>query len=139
MRFLSNSFWEHRQRRRFAGSLAFLLLGFCIFGGPAHSQEEPLPGPDSHETGEGPHGHLFGDWGGERSRLQERGVKFDLQYVSDSLANIGGEKKSDLPAGTDFEEPWTSTLANLPVCKNCIFMRRRSGKAAAISEPTSGF
>lgn len=93
MRFLSNSFWEHRQRRRFAGSLAFLLLGFCIFGGPAHSQEEPLPGPDSHETGEGPHGHLFGDWGGERSRLQERGVKFDLQYVSDSLANIGGEKK----------------------------------------------
>lgn len=58
---------------------------------PAYSQapqEEPAPGPDSHETGEGPHGHLLGDWGGERSRLLERGVKFDLHYVSDSLANL---------------------------------------------------
>lgn len=51
-------------------------------------QEEPPAGPDSHETGQGPHGHLFGDWGGERGRLLERGVKFDLQYVSDSLANV---------------------------------------------------
>jgi carbohydrate-selective porin OprB len=31
---------------------------------------------------------LFGDWGGERTRLLERGVKFDFQYVSDSLANV---------------------------------------------------
>ena len=54
---------------------------------------EPLPGPDSHETGQGPHGHLFGDWGGERTRLQERGVKFDFQYVSDSLWNIKSEQQ----------------------------------------------
>jgi len=62
---------------------------------PAYSQEpqeEPLPGPDSHETGEGPHGHLLADWGGERSRLLERGVKFDLHYVSDSLANLKSEQ-----------------------------------------------
>jgi len=55
-------------------------------------QEEPPPGPDNHETSQGPHGHLFGDWGGQRSRLLERGVKFDLQYVSDSLWNLKSEQ-----------------------------------------------
>src|SRR6516225_1789750 len=52
------------------------------------AQGETLSGPDSHETGQGPHGHLFGDWGGERSRLLERGVRFDFQCVSDSLWNL---------------------------------------------------
>jgi len=33
------------------------------------------------------------DWGGERTRLQERGVKFDFQYVSDSLWNLKSEQK----------------------------------------------
>jgi carbohydrate-selective porin OprB len=50
--------------------------------------EETLGGPDSHETGQGPHGHLLGDWGGERTRMEERGIRFDFHYVSDSLANI---------------------------------------------------
>jgi porin len=79
--------------------LRFLFLLWCglyAFALPAHSQsaqEEPLPGPDSHETGQGPHGHLFGDWGGERTRLQERGVNFDFQYVSDSLWNLKSEQQ----------------------------------------------
>ena len=58
---------------------------------PAHAQtqmDETLGGPDSHETGQGPHGHLFGEWGGERPRLLGRGVRFDFQYVSDSLWNV---------------------------------------------------
>ena len=58
---------------------------------PAYAQtqtEETLGGPDSHETGQGPHGHLFGGWDGERSHLSERGVRFDFQYVSDSLWNL---------------------------------------------------
>jgi carbohydrate-selective porin OprB len=29
--------------------------------------------------------HLLGDWGGMRTRLAERGVRFDFQYVSDTL------------------------------------------------------
>jgi len=57
------------------------------------TQEETLSGPDSHETGQGPHGHLFGGWGGERARLLERGVRFDFQYVSDSLWNIKSEQR----------------------------------------------
>jgi porin len=79
--------------------LRFLFLlwtGLYVFALPAHSQSaqhEPVPGPDSHETGQGPHGHLFGDWGGERTRLEKRGVSFDFQYVSDSLWNLKSERK----------------------------------------------
>jgi porin len=79
--------------------LFLLWTGLYAFAFPAHSQtwqQEPLPGPDSHETGQGPHGHLFGDWGGERTRLEKRGVNFDFQYVSDSLWNLKSEQKERL-------------------------------------------
>lgn len=59
-------------------------------------QEETLGGPDSHETGQGPHGHLLGEWGGLRTHLLERGVRFDFQYVSDSLWNIKSDRKERL-------------------------------------------
>src|ERR1700688_4575259 len=81
---------------RSLGILVLLSAGFLILPGPLHSQaglEETLSGPDSHETGQGPHGHLLGDWGGERSRLLERGVRFDFQYISDSLWNIKSEQQ----------------------------------------------
>jgi porin len=77
--------------------IAFVVFsGFCALVVPLSSQgqqEETLGGPDSHETGQGPHGHLFGEWGGERTRLLERGVRFDFQYVSDSLWNIESPQK----------------------------------------------
>jgi carbohydrate-selective porin OprB len=74
----------------------------------AHSQnaqEEPIPGPDSHETGLGPHGHLLGDWGGERTRLEERGVSFDFQYISDSLWNLKSLQKERFASWNRFR--WT--------------------------------
>jgi porin len=83
----------HGRKLRF---LFLLWWGLCGFAFPAHSQteqQEPVPGPDSHETGQGPHGHLFGEWGGERTRLQERGITFDFQYVSDSLWNLKSVQK----------------------------------------------
>jgi porin len=78
-------------------SFGFLLwCGLCFFAFPVQAQtqqDETLSGPDSHETGQGPHEHLFGDWGGERTRLLERGVRFDFQYISDSLWDIKSEQK----------------------------------------------
>jgi carbohydrate-selective porin OprB len=76
-----------------------------IFASSAFSQsslQESLSGPDSHETGPGPHGHLFGDWGGERSRLSEQGVNFDFQYISDSLWNLKSEQKERLASWNRF-------------------------------------
>src|ERR1700688_5030282 len=81
---------------RSLGILVLFSAGFLILPGPLHSQAglgETLSGPDSHETGQGPHGHLFGEWGGRRSHLLERGVRFDFQYIADSLWNIKSEQK----------------------------------------------
>ncbi len=94
--------FDHMRRKRFCmygrqpRFLFLLWCALCVSAFPAHSQtaqKEPLPGPDSHETGQGPHGHLLGDWGGERTRLLERGMEFDFQYVSDSIWNIKSEQK----------------------------------------------
>jgi carbohydrate-selective porin OprB len=87
---------QHKAQEQAPFLLVLLLFGACIFAAPAYSQiaqEETLGGPDSHETGQGPHGHLFREWAGERSRLLERGVRFDFQYVSDSLWNIKSDQK----------------------------------------------
>jgi carbohydrate-selective porin OprB len=83
-------------RIRFLLSTGILIL---ILGATLHSQglpEETLSGPDSHEKVQGPHGHLLGDWDGERTRLLERGVRFDFQYVTDTLWNIKSEQKERL-------------------------------------------
>jgi porin len=98
----SPSRFDHMRRKRFymyGRQLRFpflLCCALCVFAFPANSQilqEETLSGPDSHETGQDPHGHLFGNWGGERTHLLERGVRFDFQYVSDSLWNLKSEQK----------------------------------------------
>jgi porin len=85
-----------------------LLFMFCGLAVPVYSQDQPeetLGGPDSHETGQGPHGHLFGEWGGERARLLEQGVRFDFQYVSDSLWNIKSEQNERFASWNRFR--WT--------------------------------
>src|SRR5574343_814520 len=50
------------------------------------------------QTGEDPDGFfmrpsLSGDWGGLRSRLEERGVVFTLTQTSDVLGNVNGGVK----------------------------------------------
>jgi porin len=84
--------------------LALFCSGFLIYVGTLYAQltqqvtqqatqEETLSGPDSHETLPGPHSHLLGEWGGERPRLLQRGIRFDFQYISDTLWNIKSEQK----------------------------------------------
>jgi len=77
-------------RRGIAGRLVFLVwAALCVFGARAYSQTglgETLSGPDSHERRQGAaDDYLLGDWGGVRTRLLERGVRFDFQYISDTL------------------------------------------------------
>ncbi len=92
--------------RKLTGKLVCVMwAALCLFVARAYSQEaqqQTLGGPDSHETGEGPHGHLFGEWDGGRTRLLERGVKFDFQYISDSLWNIKSEQKERLASWNRF-------------------------------------
>jgi porin len=95
--------------RRFSPRRVCLLSAvLCIFasrGSCQNAQGETLSGPDSHETGQGPHGHLFGNWDGARSRLLERGVRFDFQYISDSLWNLESEQAQRFASWNRFR--WT--------------------------------
>jgi porin len=92
-------------KREFPKLVLLVCIMLCILAAYAYSQTglgETLSGPDSHETGQGPQGHLFGDWDGERSRLLERGVRFDFQYVSDFLWNIESEQQDRLASFNRF-------------------------------------
>jgi porin len=94
--------------RKYSLPVLFLSLCTCIFAPLAQCQgapDETLGGPDSHETGQGPHGHLFGEWGGARTRLEEHGVRFDFQYVSDSLWNLKSVQKERFASWNRFR--WT--------------------------------
>jgi carbohydrate-selective porin OprB len=78
------------------GHLVYVVgAALSIFAVPAFPQaalEETLSGPDTHETSPGARTYLLGDWGGLRSKLFDRGVSFDLQYISDNLANIHSDQ-----------------------------------------------
>jgi porin len=73
-------------------TMSAALVAFADHAYPQSSIGETLSGPDSHETGQGPHGHLLGDWGGVRPYLFERGVRFDFQYISDNLTNVESDR-----------------------------------------------
>ena len=34
--------------------------------------------------------YMFGDWGGNRTQLENDGVKFDVNYTMESASNTGG-------------------------------------------------
>jgi carbohydrate-selective porin OprB len=99
-----------RARRGIAARLDLLVLtGLCVFGGPAYSQ-----------TGTGEtlaltamrcakalkviflKNHLLGDWCGARTRLLERGVRFDFQYVSDTLWGFKSQQNSQFASWNRF-------------------------------------
>jgi carbohydrate-selective porin OprB len=74
-----------------------VLFSLCGIALPVCCQtagQETLSGGDSHELSRADTRYLFGDWGGERGRLEELGVDFDLQYISDSLWNLKSEQPS---------------------------------------------
>src|SRR5712672_3569654 len=73
-------------------TMSAALIAFADHGYPQSSIGETLSGPDSHEPGQGPEGHLLGDWGGVRPYLFERGVRFDFQYISDNLTNVHSDR-----------------------------------------------
>ena len=73
--------------------LVFVLAWFVPVAGTVQAgAQDLLAGPDKHELPETVHGHLFGDWDGERSKLVERGVVFDFHSISDNFSNIKSQQ-----------------------------------------------
>jgi porin len=67
------------------------LLALSVLALPVYSQntdQETLVGSNSNELAPSERGYVFGNWGGLRTQLEEMGVDFDFQYVSDTLWNL---------------------------------------------------
>ena len=82
-------------------SVRLVALLVCFLALPSNGQQEQqggdeLSGPDAHEHAPEDRTYLFGDWNGERRRLSRRGVRIDLQYISDSLWNLRSVQKDRL-------------------------------------------
>jgi len=52
--------------------------------------DAPAPNLDASFFDTRPRQYLFADWGGKRTALEERGVKFDFFYITDLQANPSG-------------------------------------------------
>ena len=70
------------------GAKLFSLLLFCL--GPARAQNalftEDAPPPADISS----RPYLLGNWGGARSKLEEKGIKFNFFYITDLEANPSG-------------------------------------------------
>lgn len=71
------------------------LLSCALTSAWSQGFENTLAGTDQSEYA-GKQPHFFGEWRGERAKLLEKGVMFDLLYESDSLWNIRSAKKERL-------------------------------------------
>lgn len=72
------------------------LLSCALASAWSQSFENTLSGADQSEHAADQQPHLFGEWGGERTKLLEKGVRFDLLYESDSLWNIRSAQQERL-------------------------------------------
>ncbi|MEH2545134.1 porin [Bradyrhizobium sp. AZCC 2262] len=90
----SAAIWD---RRGLAARPVLLAVGLCVFGSPAYSQTgegKTSSCPGNYDLRVGSQSHLLGDWCGERTRLEQRGVVFDFQYVSDTFGGFKTQQNS---------------------------------------------
>jgi carbohydrate-selective porin OprB len=82
--------------RSYIAVAILVLLGWAA---AAHAEDavQPLPAPAGTRTLADtpfqlvlPQGHVFGDWAGSRTWLEERGVTPTLTFVMDALGNPTG-------------------------------------------------
>jgi porin len=73
-------------------SLLFLLMTMSAAGqnAPANPNNASSPSATVTERFWNDQNYLLGDWGGERSQLEAKGVDFSFYYISDVLGNPSG-------------------------------------------------
>jgi porin len=84
---------EMNRRLRSAASLLCLVLWQGAVYASGQTLVDESAGPDRSEHSVQTQQHLFRDWHGERAKLLNQGIKFDLLYVSDSLWNVHSSEK----------------------------------------------
>jgi len=93
------------RRGKAARPVLLVAIGLCVFGSPAYSQTGGGEKPScvgNYDLRVGSQAHLLGDWCGERTRLEQRGVRFDFQYVSDTLWGFKSQQNSQFASWNRF-------------------------------------
>jgi hypothetical protein len=88
-----------------ARPVLLVVTGLCVFGSPAYSQTgegKTSSCPGNYDLRVGSQSHLLGNWCGERTRLEQRGVRFDFQYVSDTLWGFKSQQNSQFASWNRF-------------------------------------
>src|ERR1700754_4395204 len=82
------------------------LATLIIFGAAAARAEDAGEGPASaRPVADGqlalPRAHLFGDWRGARTSLQDHGITPTVTFVTDALGNPSGGRQKDFNAANN--------------------------------------
>src|SRR6201993_3792169 len=92
-RFLAAPFARLRRRAKCHAEMRrvlFAILLALLFFAPAWAQDHPAKDQNAALFGLPSRQYLFGDWGGERTALAEKGINFDFFYITDLEANPTG-------------------------------------------------
>jgi len=125
---------------------ALLLSGLMVCAGTANGQEmsaqsmpaQSTPPPASGEAKISqdwpPPDHLFGDWGGFRSWLQNRGITYELDYTTESVLNASGGLRTGAAyahqIGLGIDVDWQK-LASIPGFTTHTNIINRAGRNAS--------
>ena len=124
------------------GSLVLLVL--CSVSGPANAADATAqPSPYGTLVGTAapapaspapPPEHVFGDWGGLRTRLSQIGINYTLDYTTESVANVSGGIKNGVAyahqIGLSVDVDW-QTLAGIPGFTTHTSLINRAGNNAS--------
>jgi porin len=92
-RFLAAPFARLRRRAKCHAEMRrvlFAILLALLFFAPVWAQDPPAKDQNAALFGLPSRQYLFGDWGGERTALAEKGITFDFFYITDLEANPTG-------------------------------------------------
>lgn len=106
-------------RKLFVSAWSLASLGSVGAHAPATAAQADLSGPDTPERDPQAAKHLFGGWHGERERLDQHGVSFELLYVSDSLSNIRSQQVERFTSWSRIRGTVSLDLPKLVHCSGC--------------------
>jgi len=72
-----------------AGTLMLAMLSTSALAADAFSYDSP---------------YMFGDWGGNRTQLENDGIKFDVNYTMESASNLAGG--ADTNTSMRYSDQW---------------------------------
>jgi porin len=127
-----------RSFHRFLSTVALLIGGFIAFASTANGQQTLLesspPNVNPTKSDQAASDHLFGDWGGFRTWLANKGIVYTLDYTTESVYNVSGGLRNGADSayqiGLAVDADWQK-LAGLQGFSTHLVLINRGGRNAS--------